>query len=118
MFLFLMWLLDFQSNNDLGRRVAAEYKEAAFKVARPFIPVYLLCEMNENMTRIINPGRVKGGTTKLTDVSFLQVLRDRCELFHFEECHGLTLDTTNMTPQDAAVKILAFIDESLVRHHQ
>lgn len=107
-----MQLLDFQSDNELGRNVAAEYKDAARRAGRPFIPIYLLCDLAENLERVMDPGRVNSGTTKLTDIDILKQLRSSCELARFSQCHSLTLDSSNMPPLEAAAKLLAFVDNS------
>lgn len=41
-------IIDFQSNNDLGRDVAREYESAVSRARRPFLPIYLECDIEEN----------------------------------------------------------------------
>ena len=59
--------------------------DVAERASRPFIPIYLLCDLSENLERVVNPERVKSGTKKPTDIEFLKVLRGRCELVRFNE---------------------------------
>ena len=105
----LTFTLDFQSSNDLGRRVAFEYEAAAREAARPFVPVYLVCSVDENLKRATSLDRANGGTTKLTDMEVLSDLRSRCELFRFENYPSLTIDVTTMSPVEAATKIFTHI---------
>ncbi|KAK1246971.1 hypothetical protein MKX08_000773 [Trichoderma sp. CBMAI-0020] len=57
---------DFQSDNELGTDTAQEYCDAAQKVGRPFIPVYLACKIEANIMRATSAERTRGTTTKLT----------------------------------------------------
>ncbi|KAK2758672.1 hypothetical protein FQN54_003362 [Arachnomyces sp. PD_36] len=107
----LVIFTDFQSSNELGRDVAMEYRDAARRSGRPFIPVYLTCDMDANVQRIASLERVDSGTKKLTDAQQLQALRGRCELFRFDECPSFTVDSTHLPPLEAAAKILAFLKD-------
>jgi len=90
-----------------------EYKDAAQKAGRPFKPIYLTCDIDENVKRVATLDRINSGTKKLTDTQLLKDFHSRCKLFRFDHCSGLTIDTTNMSPQEAAVKMLAFINEDV-----
>ncbi|KAK4158063.1 hypothetical protein C8A00DRAFT_11133 [Chaetomidium leptoderma] len=105
----LVIFTDFQSNNALGRVVASEYKDAAFKAGRPFVPVYLTCDEATNLERVASPDRLGSGTNKLTDPQVLGDLRSRCELYQFDGgCLGLTVDSTSLIPSEVAAKIVEF----------
>ncbi|KAI4615905.1 hypothetical protein J4E83_006573 [Alternaria metachromatica] len=56
---------DYQSHNPLGQKVAEEYREAARTAGRPFKPVYIVCDVEENIRRIAAAGRVNGGLKRL-----------------------------------------------------
>jgi hypothetical protein len=101
-------VVDFQSDNALGRDVASEYREAALQAGRPFVPVYLTCDVSTNLARVASPDRLGSGTTKLTDLRVLRDLRSRCELYRFGGCPGLTVDSTSLTPSEAAAEIVEF----------
>lgn len=103
---------DYQSNNELGQKVATEYLEAARQAGRPFKPVYITCDVDENIKRIASLERVNSSTKKLTDPELLRDFRSRCELFQFEDCSGLTLDTTNTAPKEVARELLQFVKDS------
>ena len=94
--------LDFQSDNKLGREVAAEYKDYAVKCGRPFLPIYLVCELDENARRIKSPERANSGTAKLVNPDTLRSMRMRSELFVFTDCSGFSLDVTRLQPNEAA----------------
>ena len=102
---------DYQSNNELGHSVATEYLEAARQAGRPFKPVYLTCDIDENIKRIAASERINSGTKKLTDPQILRDFRSRYELFQFDGCPGLTLDTTNTAPKEVARELLKFVTD-------
>lgn len=95
-------IIDFQSNNDLGRNVAREYEAAALRARRPFLPIYLECDIKENTRRIASPQRGSSGTTKLLSPEVLAEMRSRSQLFRFDDVKGITSDVTNMGPEEAA----------------
>ena len=95
-------IIDFQSNNDLGRDVAREYEAAASRARRPFLPIYLKCDIEENTRRITSLQRRSSGTTKLLNPEVLAEMRSRCQLFRFDGVEGITSDVTNMGPEEAA----------------
>lgn len=107
--LILTPILDFQSNNELGRSVAMEYKTAALSSGRPFLPIYLDCDVDENLQRVTSLERVDSGTTKLISCDVLKDLRSRCELFSFDAPERLRVDVTNLPPREAAMRILGHI---------
>ncbi|KAL8415004.1 hypothetical protein RB594_006001 [Gaeumannomyces avenae] len=104
----LVVFTDFQSDNELGRAVASEYKDAAISAGRSFVPVYLTCDVATNLERVTSIARLTSRTTKLIDRRALEDIRSRCKLFRFPDCPSLTVDSSNLTPLDAAAKILAF----------
>lgn len=95
-------IIDFQSDNDLGRDVAREYEAAALRAERPFLPVYLDCGIEENKGRIASSQRESSRTTKLRDPDILGGMRLRCKLFRFDRVTSITCDVTDMGPQEAA----------------
>ncbi|KAJ5109954.1 hypothetical protein N7532_002599 [Penicillium argentinense] len=105
-------ILDFQSDNELGRDVATEYKDAAHESGRPFLPVYLVCDVDANLERVSTLERIDSGTKKLTNAQLVKHLRGKCDLFRFDDCPGLELDTTNAPPLEIASKILDFVENS------
>ncbi|KAJ5600344.1 hypothetical protein N7450_001411 [Penicillium hetheringtonii] len=103
---------DFQSNNELGRDTATEYKICAMESGRVFLPVYLICDLNTNLKRVNTIERIDSGTKKLTNVELVKNLRWKCDLFRFDDCPGLTLDSTGASPLEIASKILDFVESS------
>ncbi|KAF2141161.1 uncharacterized protein K452DRAFT_359516 [Aplosporella prunicola CBS 121167] len=100
---------DFRSRNALGCSVAAEYKNAAAKSARPFLSVYLACDLEEHLQRVATVERRNDGTGKLVDGEILRSMRSRCELYTFGAENGLWLDVTHVSPRQAAASIHAYI---------
>jgi hypothetical protein len=101
---------DSQTNDELGSSVAREYQVAARQAGRPFRPVYVHCDAEENIRRVASDQRVNGGTGKLTDCAILRDIREKCVLFEFEDEEGLHVDTTRKEPQAVAREMLAFIE--------
>lgn len=102
---------DFQSDNDLGRSVASEFKHAAESAGRQFIPVYLTCDAEENSRRVSSRERQESNTTKLTDETVLQSIRSRSVLYRFSDCPGFELDVSHLLPTDAAIQICCHVQE-------
>lgn len=101
--------IDSQCNNELDAAVAAEYRDAAAAVGRPFVPVYLRLSREENVRRIASSSRVASGTGKLVDASVLLSIRDNCDLFEFSGVEGLHLDVTQIDAEEAARRIYRYI---------
>jgi hypothetical protein len=101
---------DFQTNNELGSSVAKEYETAARKSGRPFLPIYLVCDVDENLRRVESLDRVTSGMKKLVSCDILKNLLSESELFRFRGYEGLTLDVTKLPPTAAASRILTYID--------
>ncbi|RYP53710.1 hypothetical protein DL768_001310 [Monosporascus sp. mg162] len=99
------------TDNKLSREVANEYRDAAIETGRPFIPVYMICDVEANLERIADADRLESALGKLLDRRILERLRASYELHLFEDdCPSLTVDTTNTPPADMAMRILAFLD--------
>lgn len=101
--------LDFQSDSQLGRGVAKEYAHAASCAGRPFLPIYLICDLEANIERIASTDRVNSGTIKLIDADVLKDIRSRCQLFFFDGLAGLVVDSTKAPPLETAQKIVDMI---------
>ncbi len=101
--------LDFQSNNELGRNVVLEYQTAARRSNRLFIPVYLLCDVEENLRRVTDPQRARTQTSKLLDRSVVHTMRLKSKLFRFDTSEDLSLDVSYLTSAEAAQRILSHV---------
>ena len=95
-------ITDFQSDDEIGSSVAREYKAAALRAGRTFLPIYLECDIEENKRRIASSQRKSGGTTKLLDPDTLAGMRARCKLFRFDGVKAITCDVTDMGSNEAA----------------
>jgi len=87
-----------------------EYRDAARRAGRPFCPVYLTCDVGENLQLVANPERVNSKTGKLTDTQVLRDICSRCELFRFADGPHLTVDSTSTSPLELATRVLAFLE--------
>jgi hypothetical protein len=113
----LITVVDFQSNNELGRSVATEYQTAARQSGRLFLPIYLSCDVAENLRRVGSLERVNSGTKRLLSGPVLQDIRSRCELFRFDIPEGFDINVTRLLPTEAATEILAYVG-SRVRENE
>lgn len=94
--------------------MTAEYEAAAQRAGRPFIPIYVMCDVNVNIQRVTTMDRINRGTRKLLDAGVLEALRSKCELFRFDSYPGLTVDLIRVPPRELAGRILAFVDAYVV----
>lgn len=96
-------MADFQSHNDLGQTVAMEYVDAARMSGRPFLPVTMMCKVEENMRRVESVERQRSGSGKLLDAEELKAMRTRSKLLSFADRESFELDVSHITPQEAAI---------------
>jgi adenylylsulfate kinase-like enzyme len=96
---------DFQSDNELGTSVSAEYRVAAERSKRKFLPVYVTCDREENIRRVSAADRQASGKGKLLDQEFLVHLMENYNLFRWPGV-GIEIDSTTMLPKEAAQAIL------------
>ncbi len=84
----------------------------AVKLGKAFVPILITCDMDENMTRLTNVERKQ--KRKLTDRDNLQKIIETYRLVHDDnQLNSLKIDTTNLTPEQAATKICAHIQERI-----
>ena len=102
--------LDFQSDNALGASVAMEFKVAAQRSGRKFIPIYLICDVEENVRRLIDTRRMDRSRNKLQNREILEGMRSRSRLYNFES-EGYEIDVTHSQPEEVAKSMLAMIRE-------
>ena len=105
---------DFQTINETGPAVAAEYEKAAKRRGCPFISIILECQLSENEKRMRSSERlelVAGGKGMLLDTAVLRGFRKKGQIFRFQDSSELEIDITKTSPAQAAQKILAHIEE-------
>lgn len=101
--------IDSQCTSEPDAAVAADYREAAASGGRPFVPVYLRLSRDENVRRIASSYRVASRTGKLVDPNVLLSIRDRCDLFEFNDVEGLLFDITEIDAEEAVRRIYQYI---------
>lgn len=106
---------DCQADTDEGRSVAREYEAAASRSRRLFLPIYLECQMEENMRRVQQMERQVSMKGKLGINEAKSVRARGGKLFVFREHQGLTINITNMAPQEAALQILSFMNDTITQ---
>ncbi|KAK6221240.1 hypothetical protein QIS74_04808 [Colletotrichum tabaci] len=113
----IIMFTDFQTDTNNGADTSIEYLQAAQQAHRPFLPVSLTCQKDENIRRATNPARcvTESGRVlnKLTDGSSLRRLRrldlfDFDDLAHYEDAKldGFIIDITDTSADMAARKIV------------
>jgi hypothetical protein len=109
----ITWIFtDSQSSDKTGAASALDYQDAARKRGSHFVSVILQCNLEENIKRLQAHERGGAVNTKLTDSSILLAIRETEDIFHFGGAHEIELDTTGLTPQETAQKVLEFLDKS------
>jgi hypothetical protein len=107
---------EFQSNNELGSTVLAEYADAARRCGRTFIQVNLECGVEENVRRMLSEERMNGSPGKLMDIETLRKWRERAKLGRCDSKEGdvqfNSLEVGWMDAQQAAFKVLELLGES------
>ncbi|KAJ5180679.1 hypothetical protein N7492_003889 [Penicillium capsulatum] len=95
---------DFQSSDELGASVCAEYIAAAVGRDAPFIPVVLLCDEDVNMQRLVSPERET--YSKLMDVELVARFRREKEVCRLgKHPNFFELDVSGLEPGEAARRI-------------
>jgi hypothetical protein len=92
---------DFQTTNELGTGVCAEYAQAAKDRGCLLIPIVLTCDEDENIKRITQSGREKHA--KLMDVELLRIFREGAPIFKLSDRKEfLEIDVTCLEPEEVA----------------
>lgn len=95
---------DFQSNDDIGRSVVAEYRSTAIRRNCTLVPVVLTCSKEENLRRLGTTERSIHG--KLTDSELVSYIRDTVEVHRLPDNPlEMELDVTIMDA-DAAARLI------------
>lgn len=101
---------EFQSDNELGRSVLAEYQAAARRRGSLFVQVNLECGVEENVRRMQHEERSKAG--KYVHVENLRKWRLSGQL---AKCNGEfvrfeIIDVGELQPEQTATRLLALLD--------
>jgi broad-specificity NMP kinase len=95
-----------------------DYQTAAAERGAPFISVILLCDEEEHLKRVVGAERgLAYNNTKLNDADALRNIREQHVLHRFGGPTELELNTTNISPTEAAQKIVDHIG-NVVHHDQ
>lgn len=106
------WIFtDSRCTSEVGSNAVQDFVDASKKRGVPFIPVIMTCSPEENARRIVDEGRGKGGRTKLRDTDVLRSIREQEVMYRFGGESELELDMSNLSPRDAAQKIVDHISK-------
>ena len=105
MMLNTYYIADCFTDGELGTKWSTAAKTAAERGSRPFLPVYLACSKEENLKRVVSPGRKNDDRRKLTDVKMVEGFLDKLTMFRFAGL-GIDVNVTELTPAEAAERII------------
>ncbi|KAJ5579503.1 uncharacterized protein N7459_005488 [Penicillium hispanicum] len=95
---------DFQTDDELGTAVCAEYRCTAEARGAALVPIVLLCDEETNLQRVASSDRET--YLKLTDVALVAQFRREKNVHRFSEhANYLELDVTTLSPAEAATRI-------------
>ena len=97
------------NESDREREAWSAVKELAVARAAPLMAITLDCSLDENVRRIASDGRRH---RKLTDAVPLIEWRSTLTLLTDDSARSITIDNTNLSPDQAADAILAFVRPS------
>lgn len=105
---------DFQTSDELGGSVVAEYESAAMLRNCIFIPIIPSCAKKQNLDRLTSQDCALHG--KLTDRDLMSSIRDDDEAYRFaNHPFQMELETTSLEPVVASDLIYNHIVEILIR---
>ncbi|CAN8101145.1 unnamed protein product [Discula destructiva] len=106
-------------DNRQGRRLAQDFDIVADRCNRLLVPVYVECQLDENMRRITNAERRVSLKVKNRSPNEAQTVRSQGgKLFVYPRHESLTVDNTGMVPHEAALQILTFMRDLIVRRDE
>lgn len=109
---FAYLFTDFQSSDEIGTAVCAEYLAAAQNRGCELISIVLSCDMDTNVERLIADERRAHG--KIVNVELLKKFREGVMIHRFEELGDkrLELDVSTLSAEEAAKQILEHVVKS------
>ncbi|KAG6368456.1 hypothetical protein INS49_002663 [Diaporthe citri] len=103
----------------LGMRLARDFEVVAKRTNRLLIPIYLECQVEENMRRLQEAERRVSLKDKIRSPNEAKTVRsDGGSLFIFKAREGLSINITKMLPHEAALKILSYIRDLIDRRNE
>jgi len=91
---------------------AREYREHAMRSGRLFLPVTVECQLAENMRRLNSEER-RARRNSVLSADEAHRVREGNRLFEFADVEGLVLNTTKMSPIDAAMRLMEWINKQV-----
>ncbi|XPS68562.1 hypothetical protein M3J09_000849 [Ascochyta lentis] len=98
-----------RSNVGLDAEVAREFQDIAVEARRPFIPILLVCDIEEHLRRVGTRGQKESSTTEPTSQDMVRHKRETEELYEFDIDNELILDITHVRPGTAAKVIVQWV---------
>ncbi|KAK1540516.1 hypothetical protein CPAR01_06505 [Colletotrichum paranaense] len=106
---FVYVFTDFQSNDDIGSAVCAEYLETARVRGTAMVSIIITCDEATNISRLQSADREVH--RKIVDPELLRIFRNGVSIHRFDEpgTKSVEVDVTELTPIEAARQILDHI---------
>ncbi|EFW98877.1 hypothetical protein CMQ_4729 [Grosmannia clavigera kw1407] len=107
---------DFQADSVKGRSRARAFEEAARRTGRPFVPVYMECDLEANVRRSqASERRHSRPAVKMLSETELRELRKpgvQLYKFSFDEHPGVCVDVTSRETHNTAMRIMVSVREA------
>jgi thymidylate kinase len=103
----LLIFTDAFADEAVDRAAFEDYRTLAKDRQTKLVPVVLDCEHEENMRRLVAPGRSE--VLKLTQPEILAKLRASYKLYYPDEAHRMDIDVSSLPAPDAAAQIVAHL---------
>jgi hypothetical protein len=100
---------DQQSSSAIGSSVARDYEKAAKRRPCQFLSIRIECEEEEHIRRATDQARKDSRMTKLTDEALLRRMRMEEDVFSFGGEDEITIDVTELSPEEAGERIFTFL---------
>jgi hypothetical protein len=107
--------IDCQTDEEPGPSIAWEYEQAAKSCGRLFLPVYLECQIDENVKRVESLERQSSTRSKIKCGNLAKSLRRNRKLYMFKDYKGLQLNVTDLEAHEAAMEVLSFVTTMMDR---
>lgn len=106
---FAYLFTDFQSTDEIGSAVCAEYLAAAQNRGCELISIVLSCDVDTNLERLITDERHAHG--KIVNAELLRKFREGVKIHRFEDLgvKSLELDVSTLSAEEAAKQILEHV---------
>ncbi len=94
-------------NTDMNKKLFKSIQDTAERRNATFVPVMLTCNHEEMLKRVGNSDRIE--RMKLTHIGKLRIMLEEYEPFPLQHENMLEIDTSKLSPEKSAAKIIDHI---------